>query len=53
MTLFQKRVSDSSFERARTVTYTRPTPGKRSNSIDSATFPTKPVAPMMKTFRPL
>src|ERR1044072_322583 len=28
-------------------------PGKRSSSMESATFPTNPVAPMMKTFRPL
>src|ERR1700749_3808578 len=28
-------------------------PGKRSSSIESATFPTNPVAPMIKTFRPL
>src|SRR5437588_13022202 len=53
MTLFQKRVSDSSFDRARTVTYTRPTFGNRCSNMLSVTLPRKPVPPIRKIFRPL
>src|SRR5438874_3483145 len=53
MTLFQKRVSDSSFDRARTVTYTRPIFGKRCSNILNVTLPRKPVPPIRKIFRPL
>jgi hypothetical protein len=52
MTLFQKRVRDSSGERARTVTYTFPTAGKRCSSIESVTLPRKPVLPIRKIFLP-
>ncbi|MCA1631756.1 MAG: hypothetical protein LC774_15790 [Acidobacteria bacterium] len=52
MTLFQKRVRDSSSERARTVTYTRSMAGKRCSSIESVTLPRKPVLPMIRIFRP-
>src|SRR5437660_1669503 len=53
MTLFQKRVSYSSFDRARTVTYTRPTFGKRCSNMLNVTLPRKPVPPIRKIFRPL
>src|SRR5437867_7121808 len=53
MTLFQKRVSDSSFDRARTVTYIPPIPGKRCSNMLSVTLPRKPVPPIKKIFRPL
>src|SRR5882672_5822944 len=53
MTLFQKRVSDSSFDRARTVTYTPPTFGNRCSSMLKVTLPRKPVPPIRKIFRPM
>src|SRR5712691_3354664 len=53
MTLFQKRVSDSSFDRARTDTYIPPTPGKRCSNMLNVTLPRKHVPPIRKIFRPL
>ena len=53
ITLFQKRVSDSSCDRARTVTYTRPMFGNRCSNMLSVTLPRNPVPPIRNILRPL
>ena len=51
--LVQNLVLDSFSSRARTVAKTFPTSGKLFSSIDSVTFPTKPVPPIKKIVLPL